>query len=255
MGQAIAKGTATKVREVAINNVVVQIRRHLDDADKAETRAHEAEVRCFESRLAAGQKLLRLRERVEAGEGGEGVKWWEWFKQAEICSRKGAERLMKIAGSDDPVAALKEEREKDRDRKRIARSKSNGANAPVEEENGADNDVVRSKEPEEEAADESGEPEDEREGEVIEGAAEGEPEEMDPQTRAVLWRSNFLSTAEEAAEEAEEIEEWLSHGYEVDADMVAASAKAAQAWDAATKKLRREQKQQKQEKQRQEEAA
>jgi hypothetical protein len=54
MGTTVAKRTATKVTEKPLKDVVAEIRAHLLDADRAESR-------CLKSRLIAGQKLLRLR--------------------------------------------------------------------------------------------------------------------------------------------------------------------------------------------------
>ena len=80
---------------------------HIYDADNAE-------ARCLKHRLAAGQKLLSLRQRIEAGEEGD-VAWWDWFEKQDIGrGRKDCEKLMRIASADDPEAALVEDREKTR---------------------------------------------------------------------------------------------------------------------------------------------
>jgi hypothetical protein len=68
MGSSIAKRTTTAAREKPIAEVVVEIRRHLHGAACAEARR-------IKHRLAAGQLLLRLRQRIEAGEEGD-VAWW-----------------------------------------------------------------------------------------------------------------------------------------------------------------------------------
>ena len=66
--------------------LVVEIRRHLRDAQKAQVRLNQCE-------LAACRSLQRLRHTVEA----EGKNWWEWYESADIGhSREEAERLMKI---------------------------------------------------------------------------------------------------------------------------------------------------------------
>jgi hypothetical protein len=65
------------------------------------------------ARIQAGRVLLELRRRVEAGEAGPGVNWWEWFEARDFGrGRKDAEKLMRIAGSDDPEAALAKEHER-----------------------------------------------------------------------------------------------------------------------------------------------
>lgn len=61
---SIAKRTATAVQEKPIHDLVVEIRGHMLDADTAE-------VRCNNHRLMAGQLLLRLRQRIQAGEEGD----------------------------------------------------------------------------------------------------------------------------------------------------------------------------------------
>jgi hypothetical protein len=57
-----------------------------------------------EARIEAGQILLDLKRRVDAGELGE-VKWWAWYDHQFTRSREDAEKWMRIAGSDDPPAA------------------------------------------------------------------------------------------------------------------------------------------------------
>ena len=47
-------------------------------------------------RLAAGQHLLALRKRIEAGECGD-VGWWQWYAANVDRSRKDAEKLMRMA--------------------------------------------------------------------------------------------------------------------------------------------------------------
>ena len=127
MSSSVAKRTATTLKRMPpIAEVVVQIRGHFDDAATLEGRADK-------HRLQAAQLLLQLRQRIEAGEEGD-VAWWDWFETQDMGrGRKDCERLLRIASADDSEAALAEEREKDRDRKRLARS-------------GAD---IRSMEPEE----------------------------------------------------------------------------------------------------------
>lgn len=106
MGAVIKMGAATKTIDI----LVKEIRTHLYDAKGAESKYQK-------HRLAAGQKLLELRARVEAGEAGEGVSWWEWFEAADISrSRKDAEKLMRMARADDPDAAHEAEKSERRER-------------------------------------------------------------------------------------------------------------------------------------------
>ncbi len=62
------------------------------------------------TRLDAGRKFLALRARVEAGEVGSGAKWWEFYGKHFTRSRKDAEKLMRLAQSDDPEAAIEAEK-------------------------------------------------------------------------------------------------------------------------------------------------
>ena len=100
-----------------IETLVIEIRGAMLDINDAKLKLHTM-------RLVAGQKLLELRARIEAGEAGD-VTWWAFYEEhlAEFRSRKDAEKLMRMAGADDPEAALQIERAKDRNRKRIARSR------------------------------------------------------------------------------------------------------------------------------------
>jgi hypothetical protein len=98
-----------------IDVLVKEIRTHLYDAKGAESKYQK-------HRLTAGQKLLELRARIEAGEAGDGVSWWEWFASADISrSRKDAEKLMRMARSDDPEAAHEAEKTETRERMKTSR--------------------------------------------------------------------------------------------------------------------------------------
>jgi hypothetical protein len=63
-------------------------------------------------RLDAGRMLRSLRCRVEAG--GEG--WWKWQKGKFDRSRKDIEKLMRLAGAEDPEAAAEQEQRQARER-------------------------------------------------------------------------------------------------------------------------------------------
>ena len=96
-------------------------RRHeetLDDAVReiniAFGKSAEAEQKALSHRVRAGQLLNALRKRIEAGEAGE-VTWWKWYVGRFARSRKDAEKVMALAGADDPEAAAKREREKAKD--------------------------------------------------------------------------------------------------------------------------------------------
>jgi hypothetical protein len=78
--------------------------------------------------ISAGKQLFELQARIEAGEDGEGVKWWSWYAEHfKNRTRRDAQKVMKLARADDPEAAAEEERTKARDgmaahRQRVAAS-------------------------------------------------------------------------------------------------------------------------------------
>ena len=123
MGTAVANRTATAVtHKHSISELVVEINKRIYDSNSAKNR-------CNKLRLKAGQLLLQLRQRIEAGEEGD-IAWWEWFGnlgsngQAAILlrGRKDAERLMRIASAEDPEQALEDERAKAREGMRRLRA-------------------------------------------------------------------------------------------------------------------------------------
>jgi hypothetical protein len=120
MSTAVAKRATTAVKFVPIADVVVQI---LYDAKTLQGRANK-------HRVQAGQKLLELRQRIEAGEEGD-VAWWDWFETQDIVrSRKDAEKLMRIASAEDPEAALEDDNAKARERMRKLRDGANVRSKP-----------------------------------------------------------------------------------------------------------------------------
>ena len=92
-----------------IQDMVDEIHRQFGEVKDAEWKAES-------SRIYAGKLLLSLRERIEAGEDGEGVNWWEWYEAHFVRSRKDAEKVMRLARSEDPEAALEEYQEADREK-------------------------------------------------------------------------------------------------------------------------------------------
>jgi hypothetical protein len=136
MSTAVAKRAVTAVKLKPIADVVVQIRGHLYDALTLEGRANK-------HRVAAGQKLLSLRQRIEAGEEGD-VAWWDWFEKQDIGrSRKDCEKLMRIASADDPEAALEDERE--RVRLAVAKSREKKKQLPAYQEVWVDGDEIKTR--------------------------------------------------------------------------------------------------------------
>lgn len=100
---------------IPIDGLVIEIRGHLLDAQGAKTKFDK-------HRLAAGQKLVELRRRIEEGEAGEGVNWWEWYATQFTRSRGDAEKLMKMARSDDPDAAEEQARAQNAENQRKHRA-------------------------------------------------------------------------------------------------------------------------------------
>lgn len=115
-----------------IESLVVKIREHLVDAQNAQSKFDK-------HRLLAGQKLVELRERVEAGEVGEGINWWEWYGTQFTRSRKDAEKLMRMARSDDPEAAAESEKSQRRENMQRLRD---GAHVGSNEEPDSEYDIV-----------------------------------------------------------------------------------------------------------------
>lgn len=105
-----------------IDDLVSEIAKHVDDLNRAQWR-------CDDLRLSAGRKLVELRGLVEAS----GADWWDWWdanrERMLLNGRKDCERLLRIASAEDPEAALADERAKDRDRKRVARTRA--VSAPI----------------------------------------------------------------------------------------------------------------------------
>jgi hypothetical protein len=131
MSTAVAKRAATAVtHQTSISELVVQINMRIYDANGAQ-------IRCNKLRLKAGQLLLQLRKRIEAGEEGD-VGWWEWFGNLGnnghpsilLRGRKDAERLMRIASAEDPEQALEDDNAKARERMRKLRDGANVRSKP-----------------------------------------------------------------------------------------------------------------------------
>src|SRR5262245_52365929 len=103
MRKALAKREPNAVQHrYTIDELVTQIRGHVYDAKTLIGRANR-------HRVQAGQKLVEIRTRVEAGEVGE-ISWWDWFEQSKLGhSRSDAEKLLRLAAADDPDQAADDE--------------------------------------------------------------------------------------------------------------------------------------------------
>jgi hypothetical protein len=109
---------AGKAAQPTLDEAVRAITEKFDEVANLDKRATSA-------RVAAGKMLIELRARIEGGEAGEGVSWWEWCEANIQRSRKDCEKLMRMASSDDPEAAIEDERAQARERMQRVR---NGAN-------------------------------------------------------------------------------------------------------------------------------
>lgn len=98
-------------------------------------------------RLQAALELGELRDRVEAGEVGEGVDWWTWFDANVVGSRSNAEKLLKISRAEDPQAELERQKQRDKEASQRYRDTSddrggNGGEPQPEDEDGDSEQVI-----------------------------------------------------------------------------------------------------------------
>ena len=111
-----------KLRDFSVDQMI-------DEIHKFFATEQEAGKRCDRARINAGQMLLALRQRLVAGEAGENVNWWKWYKQHFARSRRDAERVMALARTADPDAAAEAERVAVRDQVAEHRRKKTSAAA------------------------------------------------------------------------------------------------------------------------------
>jgi hypothetical protein len=88
-----------------------RIERLVTEVHKQFSAATEGTKKADRARLRAGKLLLELRDRIEAGEAGEGVNWWKWYGDNIARSKRDARRVMKLAAAADPEAAHEHEKE------------------------------------------------------------------------------------------------------------------------------------------------
>jgi hypothetical protein len=78
-------------------------------------------------RISAGKQLVELKARIEGGEAAK-VKWWAWYTEHfKNRTQRDAQRVMKLASSDDPDAAGEQERTKNRIAKAAQRKREEDA--------------------------------------------------------------------------------------------------------------------------------
>lgn len=97
--------------------------------------AIEAEAKSGDERLFATATLVReLKERVEAGEGGDGKTWSQWARANVNLSPSRLYQLNAIARASDPKAELERQRKIVRDRVERFRKREIGARRALERE-------------------------------------------------------------------------------------------------------------------------
>ena len=96
-----------KLREFTIEQMVNEVHKNFATERDFGNRADRARIR-------AGQLLLTLRERIQAGEAGN-IAWWDWYKANITRTRRDAEKVMKIARAADPEEAAAAERATNRE--------------------------------------------------------------------------------------------------------------------------------------------
>jgi hypothetical protein len=93
------------------------------EASFAKIEQHDKKAVDF--RISAGKLLVELKGRIESGEAGKGVQWWSWYAEHFDRSRRDANRVMRLASSDDPEKAAEEDRKKAREGMKRLRSETN----------------------------------------------------------------------------------------------------------------------------------
>jgi hypothetical protein len=111
-------GTTTSIAlHRSMPHLVLDIRKHFQHVIEADERLTSARIRL-------GLNLLEARRRVEAGEAGDGIRWWDWFDKTFPQSRSNAEHVMALAAKPNPVAAHEAEKAATRERVRALRSRA-----------------------------------------------------------------------------------------------------------------------------------
>jgi hypothetical protein len=114
-----------KLRDFSIDQMIDEIHKNFAAEREAGNRADRARIR-------AGQLLLTMRERIEAGEAGKNVGWWDWYKDNIVRSRRDAEKVMALARNADPEAAAEAERANNREATAKKRAKTSAADSQTD---------------------------------------------------------------------------------------------------------------------------
>ena len=94
------------------------------------------------ARITTGRLLLDLRERIDSGEAGAGVKWWDWYRENIVRSRKDGEKCMRLAGADDPDTAAEKDRAVAREGMRRHRGANVSSKKTSQHQDGGADDLV-----------------------------------------------------------------------------------------------------------------
>jgi hypothetical protein len=130
MVAAMQADTTLIIVSCTIEDAVKAVHAKFFEAERHDNKANDA-------RLAAGRMLIALRKRIEGGEVGE-VGWWNWYGSNFTRSRKDAEKVMRLAGADDPEAAVEAERTATRKRMRAQRAAARAETERTVRANGHD---------------------------------------------------------------------------------------------------------------------
>src|SRR5262249_28893465 len=105
-------------KEKSLDELVTEIRGLMYDITSIESRLTK-------KRVIAGQRLLELRTRIEAGEAGD-VTWWDYYDKhlSSFRYRKDAEKLLKIAAAENPEEASEAQRNHEHQAKHRAKHDS-----------------------------------------------------------------------------------------------------------------------------------
>ena len=80
------------------------------------------------ARIKAGQLLLELKRRFDAGEMAPADNWWKWYEKNIKRTRRDGEKVMALARAEDPEAAHEEEKAAARAGMRKSRKNETAAN-------------------------------------------------------------------------------------------------------------------------------
>jgi hypothetical protein len=93
-----------EIAQAAIINPAIDMKLYAARINYELDKAQMADTKGFRHRIRAGEALIEARKNIEPS------CWIEWCRANIMRSRQDIARVMKIAGDDDPVAAIEKER-------------------------------------------------------------------------------------------------------------------------------------------------